>query len=150
MNKGRNSCIITHRTGGQQQDLSDRGNQSQSGCHGERKPVDSMLHCHPINWECTRNVLYWSSPVAVSGRLLALGGSVRCHLRRGTRLISVYSPSTDEWVEHEGAGHELPAALYRPDVVKIDKDEFMLIGGQSKPKHFLPTVCIGRIIIIMQ
>lgn len=90
-----------------------------------------------------RHPLPSATLVQVDGKLLALGGEKwTARGIQGSVFISAYDFSAGMWVECKGA--QLPSALYRPGVVKLDHDEVMVIGGESKTQQFSTHVSIGE------
>lgn len=90
-----------------------------------------------------RHPLPSSSLVELDGKLVALGGERWSQLSiHGTKFISTYNVPTNTWVECKGA--ELPVPLYRPGVVKLDNDEVVVVGGETKMQQFVSQVFIGE------
>lgn len=110
----------------------------------------TLLQC-PATWGKFKgqHPLPSAALVEVDGRLLALGGEKWTPLSiDGTHFVSTYSFATDMWVECKSA--ELPLPLYRPGVVKLDEDEVMIVGGESKIQHFTTDVFIGETLGLFQ
>ena len=73
-----------------------------------------------------KHPLTYPSLVGLDGRLVTMGGSVDPTLRCGTKYITTYDSATETWVECKGA--ELPLPLYRPNLVKLENNQVLLIG----------------------
>ena len=71
--------------------------------------------------------------------LTTMGGKDKSS--KETTFMSTYNFHTDTWVECEGA--ELPVALFRSSVVKLNNDEVMVIGGQPNQREFSAKVFVG-------
>ena len=97
----------------------------------------------PLTWKRLpeKHPLTFPSLVELGGRLVTMGGSVDPTLRRGTKYITTYDSAAETWAECKGA--ELPLPLYRPNLVKLENDQVMLIGGQAKSQQFSSAVFIA-------
>lgn len=108
---------------------------------GNRRNSASQIQATPWNHLPGKHPLTFPSLVEMKGKLTAVGGSWEPMLRRGTKYVSAYEFITDTWVQCKSAG--LPLPLYRAGVVKLEADEVMVIGGQSKSQNFSAAVFIG-------
>lgn len=82
----------------------------------------------------------------IEGHLVAMGGenwNNRLNIQ-GTKFVGTYSFSAHSWVECEGV--ELPMAVYRPGVVRLDEGRVMVIGGELTIQHFSTQVFIGELL----
>lgn len=96
-----------------------------------------------------RHPLPSSALVEVDRWLMALGGEKWNALSaHGTPFISIYDFERDEWVECQGV--ELPEAVYRPGVAKLDFDEVMVIGGETKMQEFSSSAFIVESLGLIQ
>ena len=100
----------------------------------------------PITWKKLKgqHPLFSSAIVEVDGRLTAMGGAHGNHVMNieGTKFISIYDFQTDSWVECKGA--QLPLAVFRPGLVKLEHNKVMVIGGEAKSRQFHAQVYIGK------
>ena len=81
------------------------------------------------------------SLVELDGKLATMGGSIDPARRCGTKFIAAYGFVTDTWVECKGA--ELPLPLYRPNLVKLENNQVLVIGGQARSQHFSSAVFLA-------
>ena len=113
-------------------------------------PADGK-HATPqiqTTWKKLRGVhpLTFCAPVELNERLVAMGGSVDQDNRQGSKFISTYDFATDTWMEC--SDNELPLSLYRPGLVSLGNNKFMLIGGQTQRKRFSKAVFIGSYTVL--
>ena len=102
-------------------------------------------------WDTLRGPHPLPSPslVEVDGRLVALGGEKWTPLSvTGTKFVSTYSFATDTWVECKGA--ELPVAVYRPGVVRLEQGRVMMVGGEVRIRELATDVFIGECLGLFQ
>ena len=85
-----------------------------------------------------KHPLTFPSLVELDGGLFTMGGSVDPIQRRGTKYITTYDLTTETWVRCKGA--ELPLHLYRPNLVKLENNQVLVIGGQARSQHFSSAV----------
>lgn len=110
---------------------------------------ESSLHTKysviPETWEIEQSQHPLAHPTitSVNRTLFALGGADQENkINIGTRYISMHNSQTSSWMECKGA--ELPFSVFRPGVVRLDNDELMIVGGNSKTREAVSQVFIGK------
>ncbi len=78
--------------------------------------------------------------VEIAGVLIAIGGADESKI--GTKFISMYNFHSNSWMECKGA--ELPIALFRSGVLKLNHENIMIGGGECRKQEFSAQVFIGQ------
>ena len=86
---------------------------------------------------------YWSTCVAVDGKLLAVGGQDEQH--KATSAVYKYDPTADSWMLISN----MPTARYNPLVAVLPTNALMVVGGLTTELSSTNKVEIANIILVI-